>query len=106
MLDALLGVGGVADRREQEADARLNLSGCALEGRQRLGVGSRLASREPTPRRCRPSSAQPLRLRRASASCSRRSATPPTPRRASSMPDEFVSVRYMVDDVENAVAFY
>ena len=29
-----------------------------------------------------------------------------TPRRSSSMPDEFVSVRYMVDDVETAVAFY
>ena len=26
--------------------------------------------------------------------------TPPTPRRSSSMPDEFVNVRYMVDDVE------
>src|SRR5918994_5771414 len=45
MLDDLLGVGGVFDRLEQKADARLKLSGCALEGRQRLVVGSRLACR-------------------------------------------------------------
>ena len=38
MLGDLL-VGGVLDRREQEADARLELGGRALEGRQRLVVG-------------------------------------------------------------------
>src|SRR4051794_2174628 len=57
-------------------------------------------------RRCRPSSAPPLSSRRASASSARRSSRPQTHRRSSSMPDEFVNVRYMVDDVEDAVAFY
>ena len=36
---------------------------------------------------------------------SRRSPTPPAVRRSSQMDDEF-AVRYMVDDVESAVAFY
>src|SRR4051794_39437931 len=45
MLDDLLWVCGLLDRLAEEADARLELSGGALEGRQRLVIGSRLACR-------------------------------------------------------------
>src|SRR6266498_3454042 len=57
MLDDLLVAGGLVDRLEQEGDACLEFSGGALEGRQDLVVGSRLA--------CRVADAPVDRLRRA-----------------------------------------
>src|SRR5215218_9423753 len=57
-------------------------------------------------RPCRPSRAPPQSWRPASASSSRRSHRPLPPRRCPHMPDQLVNVRYMVDDVERAVAFY
>src|SRR4051812_4516361 len=45
MLDDLRGVGAVCDRLQPEADARLQLSGRALERRQGLVVAAGLAGR-------------------------------------------------------------
>ena len=105
----------------KQVAARLFVSPKTVEGHLsriygKLGIGSRteLAHRLGAPRarareaprsRLQRSSAPPPNSALASTFSSRRSNRPPLGR-SPNMPDELVNVRYMVDDVESAVAFY
>ena len=75
-------------------------------GRSTGASATRRASREPTTRRCPPSSARPpssrLRIGFLLAAIDQTNGN----EEVTTMPDELVSVRYMVDDVETAIAFY